>query len=311
MKSSLPQGKGKNEAEINDRTEPTPTDPFGRPQLVRSPPERLSDISRSLSGRRSSQSSTDARKVEDDVEKHQQSASAVGRGSRSSQSKDETSSADEERLAKLKDEMNTKLLQQRSRRSYGAPKSDASSPRVAAIQEGIKSTSPQSINATLARTASNESTESSATIRAKGPASPIGNAPLRTPSYPFPYVPGTPKGLSSHFHEPFTSLSPTATSGPTSNQRNNSAASDLRSGETTPAAIANAFMPPGTYHESQNDPRFPTPNLYDMVLHLNAEPGLEQWWTTVSNLMHDHFQADRATLVVPRDPSDIENVSVP
>lgn len=46
-----------------------------------------------------------------------------------------------------------------------------------------------------------------------------------------------------------------------------------------------------------------------MVLKLNAEPGIEQWWVTVTNLMHDHFNAERASLVVPRDSSDIENVS--
>jgi PAS domain S-box-containing protein len=69
------------------------------------------------------------------------------------------------------------------------------------------------------------------------------------------------------------------------------------------------FLPPGSAgFAGLEDPRYPTPNLYDLVLQLNSEPGLEQWWATVTNILHDHFKADRASLVLPVDPTDIENV---
>lgn len=303
MRSSLPQGNLQDEAENSDR-ESTPTEAGARPPLVRSAPERLSDISQSLTERRNSQSTRGVRKVNNDADKSKQSPTSAEGGAQRTQSKIQASRADEERLAKLREAMNAKLLlQQRTRRS--SPKSDSGSPRVAAIQEAAGGASPQSINAMIARTTSNESTESAKTIRASTPAS----APLRTPSYPFPYVPGTPKTRSSPFHQPFTSLSPTASAGPTSDENVQGTTSYMQSGESTPAATARAFMPPGTFFEGQEDSRFPTPNLYEMVLQLNAEPGLEQWWTTVTNLMHDHFRADRATLVLPRDSSEIENVS--
>jgi PAS domain S-box-containing protein len=56
------------------------------------------------------------------------------------------------------------------------------------------------------------------------------------------------------------------------------------------------------------DPRYPSPNLYDLVLLLGAEPGLTPWWNCVTKIMHDWYGADRATLAVPADASDIENV---
>lgn len=67
------------------------------------------------------------------------------------------------------------------------------------------------------------------------------------------------------------------------------------------------FAPPGANPQIE-DPRFPTPNLYDLVLQLSAEPGLDAWWAAVANIMHDHFKAERVTLAMPADPTDIENV---
>jgi len=48
--------------------------------------------------------------------------------------------------------------------------------------------------------------------------------------------------------------------------------------------------------------------MYDLVLRLAAEPGLVAWWGTVTSIMHEHYGVDRATLAVPADASDIENV---
>ncbi|TKA51204.1 hypothetical protein B0A55_13714, partial [Friedmanniomyces simplex] len=223
------------------------------------------------------------------------------------------SGTEEERLAKLKEAVGAKLMmQQRKRGSYGAK-------RVSPIREEDTSAMSPSLNAAFASpvepltrplsTVSTESTESARTVRASVPPTPAESKPLRTPSYPFPYVPGTPRTWSSSFHQPFTTLSPTVTARYGDDQDTPGKSSPgMTSSNSTPGVSAQDFLPHGQGLVGQEDPRFPTPNLYEMVLQLNTEPGLEQWWATVTNLMHDHYKADRVTLVVPLDPTDIENV---
>jgi PAS domain S-box-containing protein len=212
---------------------------------------------------------------------------------------------------KLKEAVNAKLmLQQRKRGSYGAK-------RVSPIYEEDNTTMSPSLTAAFASpaetqrplsTVSTESNDSARTVRASVPPTPAEGKPLRTPSYPFPYVPGTPRTWSSSFHQPFTNLSPTVTARRGGDQDTPGASGGIMSDESTPAASAYDFMPPGQTFQHHEDPRFPTPNLYDMVLQLNTEPGLEQWWATVTNLMHDSFKAERVTLAMPLDPTDLENV---
>ncbi|KAF2203061.1 hypothetical protein GQ43DRAFT_288566 [Delitschia confertaspora ATCC 74209] len=156
-------------------------------------------------------------------------------------------------------------------------------------------------------TTSTESTESARTVRASVPPTPAGHA-LRTPSYPFPTVP-TPRNWSSSFHQPFTALSPTVSA--TYSRDYATPRERIVSDTSTPAASTNPFAPGGkdtSYNMTPEDPRFPTPNLYDLVLLLSAEPGLAAWWTTVTMIMHEWYGAERATLAVPADASDIENV---
>ncbi|KAL5120790.1 hypothetical protein ACEQ8H_001271 [Pleosporales sp. CAS-2024a] len=160
-----------------------------------------------------------------------------------------------------------------------------------------------------AQTTSTESTESARTIRGSMPPTPAAGHALRTPSYPFPTVPGTPR-WSSAFHQPFTNLSPTVSA---IYAREFVAPSDRVASETsTPAASTTPFAPgPRTTNLAAlegEDPRYPTPNLYDLVLRLGTEPGLAAWWTNVTAIMRDHYGTIRATLAVPADASDIENV---
>jgi PAS domain S-box-containing protein len=157
-----------------------------------------------------------------------------------------------------------------------------------------------------AQTTSTESTESARTIRGSMPPTPAGHA-LRTPSYPFPTVPNTPRWASA-FHQPFTNLSPTVSA---IQSREFTAPFERIASETsTPAASTTPFAPGARTHYvgGGEDPRYPSPNLYDLVLRLGAEPGLAAWWTTVTSIMCEHYGADRATLAVPADTSDIENV---
>jgi len=53
---------------------------------------------------------------------------------------------------------------------------------------------------------------------------------------------------------------------------------------------------------------FPSPNLYELALMLSAEPGLDAWWHTVVQIMVDVYKAERVTLAIPADSTDIENV---
>ncbi|KLJ07524.1 hypothetical protein EMPG_16976 [Blastomyces silverae] len=59
---------------------------------------------------------------------------------------------------------------------------------------------------------------------------------------------------------------------------------------------------------STEDQRYPTPNLYDITLALNAEAGLDAWWSNTVKVLHAHFGAERAALAIPGDSTDLENV---
>ncbi|KAK0626036.1 hypothetical protein B0T14DRAFT_534284 [Immersiella caudata] len=148
------------------------------------------------------------------------------------------------------------------------------------------------------------STESGNTIR--GGTTP-GPSTARTPSYPFPRM--TPPAYIQHsVHQPFTTLSPTTTpAGPHhSTFENRLGLDNFASSPSTPAS-AMTFLPPGhTCPPEQHE--FPSPNLYDMSLMLSAEPGLDAWWHTVVQIMVEVYRAERVTLAVPADSTDIENV---
>ncbi|KAF2102198.1 hypothetical protein NA57DRAFT_34640 [Rhizodiscina lignyota] len=228
-------------------------------------------------------------------------------------------SAEELRLERLREAV--LLSQQRSKqgktggRQATSPGGSIASRRISPIKEepppGISPTLEDSFASPLtagAKTASTESTESSArTIRGSMPPTP-GIAALRTPSYPFPYVPGTPRTWSSNFHQPFTNLSPTVSS---MNVRDVSTPQEHSvSGPSTPAASAATFLPGGGKASDQGsgDEQYPTPSLYDICLALNSEPGLDAWWAVVVNVLRDWYGAERATLAVPADSTELENV---
>ncbi|KAI5363832.1 putative PAS domain, signal transduction response regulator, receiver domain, CheY-like superfamily [Septoria linicola] len=326
MNSSLPPQETLQDTCDNDDTDPTPTDlperpsaqqglSSARPQLVRSPPGRLSELGLDGEDERQSEaeSTDDGSNNDDGTTKSSTSTEAAATGEPKSRQMYGVLPQSQGNLADLKTAL--KRASVRPRNSYGTSSTAGKGKRVSPIKEETSGDSPvSSLNAVLGptepvRTTSTESTESARTIRGSVPPTPSGNIPLRTPSYPFPYVPGTPRSWSQNFHQPFTALSPTVTNQGRAEDETPGAKSSFSvlSGGSTPAANS-AFMPPGSSYESPEDPRYPTPNLYDLVLQLNTEPGLDQWWATVTNILHDHFTAERASLVQPLDPSDIENV---
>ncbi|KAB2580028.1 Peroxide stress-activated histidine kinase mak1 [Lasiodiplodia theobromae] len=221
-------------------------------------------------------------------------------------------------LDRLKQAVHAKMVlsQQRAKLSSmgGAPPSPKSmgARRVSPIKEESSDAISPSLDAAFSSpiptgslTTSTESTESSKTVRGSVPATPA-QMPLRTPSYPFPYVPGTPRTWSSSFHQPFTTLSPTV--GAMDVREPGTPRDRQLSSVSTPLVSAASFMPPGATMQSAEDPQYPTPNLYDLTLLLSSEPGLDAWWKVVTNIMRDWYGAERVTLAVPADPTDIENV---
>ena len=147
------------------------------------------------------------------------------------------------------------------------------------------------------------STESANTVR--GGITP-GPMTARTPSYPFPTM-RTPGPLAFSGHRPFTALSPTVNPANYADGTFDGGPIDsVLSGSVTPASTL-YFQPSGT-HLPQDDLKFETPNLYELSLRLSSEPGLDSWWTTVVELMRELYKADRVTLSIPADSTDLENV---
>ncbi|KAF4630729.1 hypothetical protein G7Y89_g7407 [Cudoniella acicularis] len=220
-----------------------------------------------------------------------------------------------EELERLRAAMNAQiqLKQQREKlaRHLGSKEQGTSAPvvpgskvRVSPIHEELNSPSLDEAFASPLPTApETASTESAATIRG-GMTPPVVAA--RTPSYPFPPM-RTPRNLSYNSHRPFTALSPTVNPANFAGGSFDSSVHDqVQSGSVTPASTLN-FQPRGASQQME-DPNYETPNLYDLSLMLTSEPGLDSWWTTVVKIMKDLYRADRVTLTIPADPTDVENV---
>jgi len=114
---------------------------------------------------------------------------------------------------------------------------------------------------------------------------------------------------SSAVHRPFTTLSPTVPPDATRPLSEVFKGQDtLASSNPSTPAPALTFLPPGCSQEIPDNREFPSPNLYELALMLSAEPGLDAWWHTVVQIMVDVYKAERVTLAIPADPTDIENV---
>ncbi|KAG6152693.1 hypothetical protein E4U37_003609 [Claviceps purpurea] len=153
---------------------------------------------------------------------------------------------------------------------------------------------------TAAPTITTASTESGKTLRGDMPPAAI----TQTPSYPFPRIPSFSQQLPK-----FTSrrpMSPLSRQRPMPSPEKRRIPDRVLSDLSTPASTF-SFEPAGTVDYPRNDD-FPSPNLYDLSLSLSAEPGLDAWWSTVVQIMRDVYKAERVTLAVPADTTDIENV---
>lgn len=150
------------------------------------------------------------------------------------------------------------------------------------------------------------STESTKTVKWSSQPQTPGASQILTPSYPFPPMitdSGTPPVAGAPtpaLHRPFTALSPTSAPPqrrPIENQTSRDRLATDRSMQNPRKAFS--FLGNETAEG---------PDLYDITLQLQSEPGLERWWANAAQIMRDHFLATRATLAVPSDSTDVENV---
>ena len=325
-KTSLPSPTPKSTQTLSPRdpgteAKPSPTDlsPSTRPILKRqnrSEPQ-TDDAPPSPSANEPTRRPSLTEGSGEDGEDSPRLRASLSEGSRTT---DEASSArqprsDSPEVERLKEAVRAKMLQgqqnakRREPTGWTSPSTQASR-RFSPIKEESSSVISPSLDAAFqsplgtATTSSTESTESGRTVRGSVPATP-GQAPLRTPSYPFPYVPGTPMTWASTFHQPFTALSPTTSAGHTESTSTPREDATQDPGNSGPSST---FRPHQLSQMEYEDNQYPSPSLYDLTLTFNAEPGLDAWWNSVASNMHQHFMAERVTLSVPADPSDLENV---
>ena len=152
------------------------------------------------------------------------------------------------------------------------------------------------------------STESNMTVRGTGMSQTPGRSQASTPSYPFPSMnmgAGTPLGTPA-LHKPFMALSPTVTPSPMKQTKGQTSREFMALGHLTPSSMR-AFVPSyqsGLHKPGQNI----QPNLYEVMLRVQSEPGLTAFWTQLTQALKEHYGADRASLAIPSDSTDMENV---
>lgn len=154
---------------------------------------------------------------------------------------------------------------------------------------------------TSLQTASTQSTESNRTIRGGGHPAGMNGTPLRTPSYPFPFVASS---SATPLHQPFTALSPMSPAAGRFRER------FLSQGGASMSGLSDrpSFAEGEARSPNDDDDEYPTPHLYDLVLQLSSEPNLATWWTRLVAIMQEHYSVDRLSLALPVDSTDIENV---
>ncbi|KAI9800652.1 MAG: hypothetical protein M1825_003974 [Sarcosagium campestre] len=187
---------------------------------------------------------------------------------------------------------------QMSKERSQIPSSSGGSAFSPIVEETSQNSAPVSPPSTT-QTASSESVK---TVRDFSSSTP-SNA-LRTPSYPFPAM-TSPKETPSGIDRTFMALSPTGDPRRDFHFRQHS--QEYR----TPTSAKSSSDPklfPAESTAEQPRTDFPSPNLYETTLKLGCEPGLDLWWDTTVKLLQDSFRAERATLSVPADMTDAENV---
>ena len=176
--------------------------------------------------------------------------------------------------------------------STEAPPSGVPGPQVATQAPGQSGSASHS-----------DSTGSGGTVRPRDPnRTPEGQAD-QTPSYPFPKMQPQLASMSPHGHFKLTL--------PPEKLKLQMDPSQLPGDRQLPlmkTPTSNSFFLPPEHKPVPEDPIYPSPNLYDLTLRLNADSGLDAWWSNVVCILQEHYGAERVSLAVPGDATDLENV---
>ena len=161
---------------------------------------------------------------------------------------------------------------------------------------------------TASTTSSSESIESAESVKTlKGTSTVVpGFDSLRTPSYPFPRMLSTASSSgnwSSPLHQPFTALSPTDFTP----SRHNIGAT-FRPSQVTSASESDLLNERASSASLGSGVEATSPDLYSIVLRLSSEPSLNSWWLNLTDILHESYSVSRASLSIPVDPTDIQNV---
>ncbi len=63
-----------------------------------------------------------------------------------------------------------------------------------------------------------------------------------------------------------------------------------------------------TYNTWLGPRDFPSPNIYDLTLKMNADIGIDSFWENIIDILVTNFYASRVTLSIPYDLTDISNM---
>ncbi|OQD85864.1 hypothetical protein PENANT_c009G00068 [Penicillium antarcticum] len=148
------------------------------------------------------------------------------------------------------------------------------------------------------------STDSAGTIKGVDTEMPSPEHPQPTPSYPFPRMQQRAAKMGL---EPAGRVGQFKLKLPSEKSPSTAEFQSKNDPSTNQADPRPDFLP--DQHKSVvDDPNFASPNLYDLTLQMNSQSGLESWWSNLIDILQTHYGADRASLAVPGDVTDLENV---
>ncbi|CAI7619077.1 unnamed protein product [Penicillium glandicola] len=211
-------------------------------------------------------------------------------------------------LKELRKQMEDLLVYQQMQQTQPFPSQSQSvsalsndSPRKRRLSNALSNTSTE---APVAIVHTSDSAGSTGTVKGVQTETPSDRRPARTPSYPFPHMQTKPTKIG---------IEPTARGGPFRLKLPSEKSQFSTPGSQILPPEPKALEPHPTFlpaHHSQilDDPNFVSPDLYDLTLQLNADSGLEAWWSNLIDILQTHYGAERVSLAVPGDVTDLENV---
>ncbi|KGO77798.1 CheY-like superfamily [Penicillium italicum] len=214
-------------------------------------------------------------------------------------------------LKELRKQMEDLLVYQQMQQTQpaSAPSNDTSRKR--RLSNTLSNTSTEASVPILHNSAG--SAGSAGTIKGVQTETPFDHKPAYTPSYPFPHIPYIPHIPHIQNKPAKMGIEPTPRGGPfrlklpSEKSQSSTPGSQTLPSESRPLEPHPTFLP-AHHNQVQEDPNFVSPNLYDLTLQLNADSGLEAWWSNLIDILQTHYGAERVSLAVPGDVTDLENV---